>query len=143
MTFSIHELKEAKKLEFTYDFSNHLINVPDMLSIEPANITSNNTWIDGDLIMDIHIDVKMTLACALTMKPVPYTMHMDAEIIFGESDNCDYKLTEPIELIDILFGYIVSEKPYTIYHPDADQTSFDKEKSPHPAFADLDKTYKK
>jgi uncharacterized protein len=37
----------------------------------------------------------------------------------------------------------LSEKPYTIYHPDADKTLFEKEKSPHPAFADLDKIVKK
>ncbi|MDY0295122.1 MAG: hypothetical protein RBQ71_04870 [Acholeplasmataceae bacterium] len=143
MTFSIHELKELTTLEFTYDFSNHLKHIPDMLSIEPANITSNITWLDHELIMDVHIDVNMMLACSITMKPVPYEMHMDAEIIFGDTEDCDYLLTDPIELTDILFGYIVSEKPFTIYHPDADKTSFEKERSPHPAFADLDKTFKK
>lgn len=143
MTFTIHELKELQTLEFSYDFSNHLKKIPDMLAIEPANIICKNTWLEGELIMDIHIDVNMILACAITLKPVPYEMHFDAEIIFGDSEECDYKLTDPLELTDILFGYIVSEKPYTIYHPDADQTSFEKERSPHPAFADLDKTFKK
>lgn len=143
MKFTIHELKETALLNFTYDYTHHLKDVVDMLSIDPAKISCQLKWIDKELVMDIHIDVNMVLACAKTLKPVPYEMHMDTEIIFGDSEDCDFSLTDPIELTDILFGYILSEKPYTIYHPDAEKTSFDEERSPHPAFADLDKTLKK
>jgi len=143
MKFSIHALKETPVLNFTYDYSHHLKQVPDMLTIEPATITCKLQWIEDELVIDVHLDVNMELACAKTLKPVPYAMHMDAEIMFGSSEACDFPLTDPLELPDILFGYIVSEKPYTIYHPDAEKTSFEEERSAHPAFADLDKTYKK
>ena len=143
MKFTIHELREQASLNFTYDYRNHLKNTVDMLSIEPANINISNQWIDDELLMNVVLDVNMELACAKTLKPVPYAMHLECEIVFGDSEDCDFKLTDPIELTDILFGYIMSEKPYTIYHPDADKTSFDEERSPHPAFADLDMTFKK
>jgi hypothetical protein len=89
-------------------------------------------------LITIKVDVQMELACSKTMKPVPYHMQFDADIVFGSSEDAEYPLTDPLELSDIIFGYIISEKPYTIYHPDAEKTSFDPEKSPHPAFADLD-----
>lgn len=143
MIFSIHQLKEVKTLDFTYDYKDHLKNVVDMLSIEPAHITADLNWIEDELIMDIHVDVNMVLACSKTLKPVPFEMSFDAEIIFGSSEDSDFPLSDPLELTDIIFGYIVSEKPFTIYHPDAMNTSFEKERSPHPAFADLDKTFKK
>jgi uncharacterized protein len=143
MTFSIHQLKEVSKLDFTYDYKHHLKHVIDILDIGPAHITCELKWIQDELVMDVHIDVNMVLACSKTLKPVPYVMKMDEQIIFGPTEDSDYPLTDPLELTDILFGYIVSEKPFTIYHPDAMNTSFEKERSPHPAFADLDKTFKK
>ncbi len=143
MKFTIHELKEKALLEFTHDYTNHLKNTVDILKIEPANIKCTNQWIENELYMKVQLDVNMDLACAITLKPVPYEMHLECEIVFGDSEDADFLLTDPLELTDILFGYIVSEKPYTIYHPDADKTSFDEKRSPHPAFADLDKTFKK
>ncbi|MDY0075068.1 MAG: hypothetical protein WC992_01300 [Acholeplasmataceae bacterium] len=143
MRFSLRELKETSSLEFTYDFTPHLSRVVDILSIEPAHILCDIRWIKGDLLIDVHLNCQMELACSKTLKPVPYQMNMNAEILFGDSEECDYPLSDPLEITDILFGYIVSEKPYTIYHPDAMKTSFDQERSSHPAFADLDKTYKK
>lgn len=143
MKFTIHELREQASLTFTFDYTHHLKNTVDMLSIEPAKIMISNRWIDHELMMNVVIDVNMELACAKTLKPVPYEMHMETDIVFGDSEDCDFKLTDPLELTDILFGYIMSEKPYTIYHPDADKTSFDQERSPHEAFAELDKTFKK
>ncbi len=140
MKFTVHELKENTNLTFTFDYTHHLKDIPDMLSIDIAKISCKNEWIQSELIMDVEVDVKMELACAKTLKPVLYHMHMHEEIMFGDSEDCDYPLTDPIELTDILFGYLLSEKPYTIYHPDADKTSFEEERSPHPAFADLDKT---
>jgi len=143
MKFLVSELKEKTSIEFTYDYSKDVASVADILSIQPASIQAKITYKLGFLMLQIVVDVKMELACSLTLKPVPYTMHLEDSIVFGDTEEADYPLTDPLELTEIIFGYILSEKPYTIYHPDADKTLFEKEKSPHPAFADLDKIVKK
>lgn len=142
MKMSLHELKEKTTLDFEFDFTSSLTSVPDMLSIQPAKIHLDWSWVQDHLMMTLNLTCQMELACAKTLKPVPYAMDLNTEIIFGDIDDADYPLEDPIYISDIIFGYIVTEKPYTIYHPDAEKTTFEKEKSPHPAFADLDKNYK-
>lgn len=143
MKISIHDIKDTTSIEFVYDYSKHIESIADFLSIKPAHIKGTIKKIEEELICDFRVDVDTVLACSKTLKPVQYTMGFDAEIIFGNSEDADYPMTETIDFAEIIFGYIMSEKPYTIYHPDASETSFEKEKSPHPAFADLDKLLKK
>ncbi len=143
MKLKLSDLKEKTSLKFVQDYSEAIADQVDILSIKPAHIACDIFNKTDELLITVHVDVEMELACSKTLKPVPYTMQFDADIIFGSSEDAEYPLSDPIELSDIIFGYILSEKPYTIYHPDAEKTSFDKEKSPHPAFADLDKIVKK
>lgn len=143
MKIALHELKEKTSIEFTYDYSKEIENTVDILAIKPASISCEFEFVSGELIMNISVQADMELACSKTLKPVPYSMDFDAEIIFGSSLEADYPLDDPLELTDIIFGYVLSEKPYTIYHPDANDILFEKEKIPHPAFADLDKIVKK
>jgi uncharacterized metal-binding protein YceD (DUF177 family) len=143
MKYSIHELKEKTSIDLVIDYSKMIKDSVEVLSIEPAKIKADIFFNHDELTMNIHVDVNMELACSKTLKPVPYEMSFDEVIIFGNTDEADFPLEDPLELEDIIFGYILSEKPYTIYHPDANETSFEKEKSPHPAFADLDKIVKK
>lgn len=143
MKIALHELKEKTSIELTYDYSKEIENTVDILAIKPASIICELKFVSGELFMNVSVKVDMDLACSKTLKPVFYHMDFDAEIIFGSSLEADYPLEDPLELTDIIFGYILSEKPYTIYHPDANDILFEKEKSPHPAFADLDKIVKK
>ena len=143
MKISIHELKDLTSIEFDANYSKHIESIVDFIDIKPAHIKGTLRMIENELVCDLHVDVETVLACSKTLKPVNHSMSFDAEIIFGDSEDADYPLTETIDLSNIIFGYIISEKPFTIYHPDAIETSFEKEKSPHPAFADLDKLLKK
>ena len=143
MKIALHELKEKTSIELKHDYSEEIKKTVDILSIQPADISCEINFVEEQLFMNVSVSVNMELACSKTLKPVPYLLEFDADIIFGSSLAADYPLTDPLELTDIIFGYIVSEKPYTIYHPDAENILFEKEKSPHPAFADLDKNVKK
>ena len=143
MKIMVHDLKELTSIDYTDDYRNYIHQVPDILSIDDAHIKGTARRIEDEIIFDLRIDVSLKLACSKTLKPVHYPMNFTAEIIFGNTEDADYPLTDSIELSDIIFGYIVSEKPYTIYHPDAHDTSFEEKKNPHPAFADLDKLLKK
>lgn len=143
MKILLKELKEKTSLDFVYDFQNEIKNIEDILSIKPATIHIDVTIIEEEIILDLSIKVDMELACAKTLKPVFYHMEIQDEAILGSSEDADFILSQKIDISDIIFGYIISEKPYTIYHPDASELLFEEEKSPHPAFADLDMLLKK
>lgn len=143
MKILLHEIKDKASLDFTYDYHKEIEPMEDILSIKPAIIHVDIRFKDNSLILNFNMNVDMVLACSKTLKPVPYHMDINENIIFGEQEDADYVLTNEIEVSDIIFGYIISEKPYTIYHPDAKELLFEEEKSPHPAFADLDKLLKK
>ncbi|PKK93124.1 MAG: hypothetical protein CVV61_06250 [Tenericutes bacterium HGW-Tenericutes-6] len=143
MKISLHELKEKTSMSFDVDYNQKIKGNPDILSIQPAKINMDIKHIDASLELDIHVDVNMDLACAKTLKPVPYHLSFDEIILFGQDEDADFPLTDPLEISDIVYGYILSLKPYVIYHPDATHVSFEETKSPHPAFADLDKIVKK
>ncbi|MDO9628514.1 MAG: hypothetical protein Q7I99_01325 [Acholeplasmataceae bacterium] len=143
MKYLIHDLKEKTSIDLVIDYSKMIIDNLEVISIEPAKIHAEIFFKYDELTLNLHVDVNMELACSKTLKPVPYEMSFDEVIIFGNTMDADFPLEDPLELEDIIFGYILSEKPYTIYHPDAINASFEKEKSPHPAFADLDKIVKK
>ena len=143
MRIFLHDLKEKTSLDFTYDYQEAIQSIVDMISIEPAKIHIDIKDHDNGYVLKMTLNVDMKLACSKTMKPVDYHMEIKEDVILGDGDEADFSLTDPIELSDIVFGYIISEKPYTIYHPDAKEILFEKEKSPHPAFADLDKLLKK
>ena len=91
----------------------------DILSIQPASIYIDVNVIEKEIILSLSVKVDMELACAKTLKPVFYHMEIEEEVIFGDSEHADFIITNEIEISDIIFGYIISEKPYTIYHPDA------------------------
>jgi len=143
MLFKLYDIKDKTSIEFNWDYKNKITQYDDILEIEPAHVKIDLTHEVQKIIMHVMIDVKMTLACSKTLKPVPYRMQFQDEMVFSKDESADFPLTDPIEISDILFGSIVSQKPYTIYHPDAKKVLFEKEKSPHPAFADLDKILKK
>jgi uncharacterized metal-binding protein YceD (DUF177 family) len=143
MKLSLNDLKEQTSINLTVDYSNYIKDFNDIKSIDLTLIVGQSSYQLGELKLNLNIRTKLELLCSKTLKPVSYDMNFDTEIIFGESEESDYYLEEANNLTDIIFGYIISEKPYTIYHPDAKETSFDQERSAHPAFAELDKIYKK
>jgi len=110
------EFRDEPSKDFVIDYNNEIKNIDDILKI---------------------------LACAKTLKPVEQSIHIKTSIVIADHEEADFMLDEDIELHDILFGTIIAEKPYVVYHPDAKELSFEEKKSPHPAFADLDKLFEK
>jgi uncharacterized metal-binding protein YceD (DUF177 family) len=143
MKLSLNDLKEQTSINLTVDYANNIKDFNDIMSIDLTQITGQSTYQLGELKLNLNVRTKLELLCAKTLKPVSFDMNFDTEIIFGETEESDYYLEEANDLSEIIFGYIISEKPYTIYHPDAKETSFEEERSAHPAFAELDKIYKK
>jgi uncharacterized metal-binding protein YceD (DUF177 family) len=90
MKFSLNELKEHTSINFIYDYSKEISAVIDILSIEPAKINGEIYYGHNELKLDISVDVNMELACSKTLKPVPYEMHFDAEILFSDTLEADF-----------------------------------------------------
>ena len=130
---------ERALLDQTIDFSNHITNQTDILSIEATHVTGSFKQQGEEVVANLTVSSRLDMACAKTLKPVEVDLTFDLDLVFGQSDESDYPLIYPIELDDIIFGHILLEKPYTVYHPDADGISFEEERKPHPAFKDLDK----
>ena len=143
MKLSLKELHDCPSITCTYDYHDAIENVPDMIDIKPATVKADITFTHSLLTMDVVIDVDLVLACAKTLKPVNYHLHAKESIVFGNDEDADFILEDPIPFADIVFGYILSEKPLIVYHPDAHHMEFKKNKSPHPAFEKLDQFLKK
>ncbi len=142
MKILVYDLKNKPSIDFTYDYSEEIKNVDDILSIKPAKFHLDAFFNDDELILSVNCSVDFDMACAKTLKPVSQHLDFNESIVFANNDDADFMLTEEIEISDIMFGYIVAEKPLVVYHPDAQDVSFEEKKSPHPAFADLDKLFK-
>lgn len=143
MKWLLQELSDRETFDCTVDYRSYITDIEDILDIGLARVAGEVRVEGNQVIAEITVDVGLTLGCSKTLKPVAYPMHFPATIIFGTDDKADYRLEDPLDLTPIVFGYIVSEKPYTIYHPDADVDYVEDANTSHPAFADLDKIYKK
>jgi uncharacterized metal-binding protein YceD (DUF177 family) len=103
------------------DVSIHITEhrVVDIIDIKPFDVTYEIIQKHDQTILQVEGDVDLVLACSKTLKPVDYQVSFNAEVTFGNLDECDFIYTNTINLNDILLGIIVSEKPYVIYHQDA------------------------
>jgi uncharacterized protein len=119
---------EPVKVTLTIDVS----HIEDVIEIKPFELTYEMKNRDSYIDVIFTAEVKLILACAKTLKPVPYDMNLDATIIFGNLDEADFELTKEIELDLLVLGEIMAEKPVAVYHPDAEKISFEKEKNPSP-----------
>ncbi|MFU8793088.1 MAG: YceD family protein [Acholeplasmataceae bacterium] len=139
MKIYLWQVQDQALLTETIDFSTQIKNQIDIISIKPTKVTGSFQLQADDVLSTLHVSTTLDMACAKTLKPVKVSLDFELDLIFGSSDDADYPLLFPLELDDIIFGHILLEKPYTVYHPDADDISFEEERSPHPAFKDLDK----
>jgi uncharacterized metal-binding protein YceD (DUF177 family) len=140
MKFYLQNLKDTTVVDETIDFSNHIQHQVDLLKIAPTRVTGNFRSEGEYIVGRFNIKTLLVMACAKTLKPVDVPLDFDTELVFGSGNDAEYPITQPLDLTDIIFGQILSEKPYTVYHLDAQNISFEEKKGPHPAFQDLDKS---
>lgn len=107
-------------------------HIEDVIEITPFKVTyeihQRQAYLD--LMIEAHVDV--TLACAKTLKPVQHIMDLNSTIVFGEIDEADFEITKFIDLDQLVLGEIMAEKPVVVYHKDAENMRFEKEKNPSP-----------
>jgi uncharacterized protein len=139
MKWYLNDLEDITSIDEIIDFSNHIKSIIDLIEIKPTSVRGTLIKVETQVVANLEIKTNIVQACAITLKPVKYDLSFNAVVIFGDDNEADYQLTNPIELTDIIFGYIIAEKPYVIYHEDALKEDKKEESTPHSAFNDLDK----
>lgn len=145
MKYDLGILPELSTINEIMNLSSHITeNHQDTISLDQVHVVGTlENHLDYCKIT-VNVKVDAVLACALTLKPVNYPLEFDAEIIFGNKPEADYILEgHVIDLDSVIFAYILSEKPYSVYAEDVDQTLFEKKKEVHPAFSGLEDLLKK
>ena len=137
MKWTLFELEKLNQIDETI----HHYEVPDgyddLLSITNIKVNGNvNTLPEGfEFILTVKADLLM--ACAYSAREVPVPLSFEMDLLFGNNEDADYELTNPLELDDIILGNILVEKPFRVIHPEEKNRKFEVEKEPHPAFAEL------
>lgn len=134
----LNDIKNEDILQFNYDFSEEIKNVLDIIEINNSHVSAKIDLYEDQLKLNLNIEAKLTLACAKTLKPVLYDLKVSDQIIFANNNDADYPLTNQINLKEIVFGYIMSEKPYTVYHKDAEEIEFDETEEKISPFLELE-----
>lgn len=145
MKILIKELEPVTSIDYQLDLNDYVQNVVDLVSIEDCRVQGKIYKEIDSVRLDLKIDAKITQKCAITLKPVPYNLSFETEIIYSnDKDNMDYALEDEIHLSDIVFAEILVEKEVNVYHETANPDLFkdDREKG-HPAFEALKDLMKK
>ena len=138
MLFNVNNLETVTPINEEVKLNDLLNKESDILKVNHCLVTGVVKKEGKNVVFDININANLDLACSLTLKPVPYDLIFDAEIIFSDDIELqDFVLENPIDLRPYILAYIITEKPITIYHPDADQAEFEKKEEAHSAFASL------
>lgn len=116
----------------------------DLDALKDVRVVGTAKHYDNTVILNISISATITQKCAITLKPVIYPFETEAEIIFSDDfDIMDYKIESEIDLDQVVFAYIVSDKPQYVYAEDADHSQFEAPSTEgHSAFKELKEKYK-
>jgi uncharacterized metal-binding protein YceD (DUF177 family) len=137
MNIRLEQMDQPKQVTLTYDVST--IQAIDVIDIQPVNVTYEVLDQQTITTLRLHIQAPLVLACAKTLKPVHYFIETDEDVTFGDIDDADFIYEPHVDLSAIVLGIIMSEKPFAVYHDDADQVEFIEEKGPSPFEALLKK----
>ena len=126
MKWSIPQLKKIQKYPFSFsetiDYKDAIKHVSDILDIDLVKVDGKIDKIDDETYrLQYHMDVPLTLQCALTLDPVRYHMEKDYDEIYSIYDRDDYFLIEKntIDLSEIVWSNILIEKPINVTLPNA------------------------
>lgn len=131
-------IKDILNIDTTFDFNSRIKNRDDIIEIKPCHIIGTLRYETNEiLISDLSVSCSLVLASSRSLKPVDYNLNFNLDLIFGNSKDADFVLTNVIDLDDIIFGHILSEKPPTIYLEDEFEETINKTKKVNPAFKEL------
>lgn len=128
MKWSVAQLRKltVNPYQFSteFDFSEEAQNVEDILNIGITLVEGTITRVDEDIFKcQYHLQVKLVLACSLTLEPVDYVIDITQEDLIGypNDDNDDViEITNnTINLRNIIWDNILVNIPIRIVREDA------------------------
>lgn len=137
MKIDIALIKDTFEIDTSLDYSDRIKNNDDIISIEPCFVKGVLEFEHETLFTNLTINVDLVLASSKTLKPIDYNLEFRLDLIFGDSEDADFALTQEIELGEIIYGHILLEKPLTIFYEDEVEEEVEEPKKIHPAFKDL------
>lgn len=143
MKIDVNLIKGVQHIEQELDLKEFINSENDILDIKSTNLVAKIKPTKDKMILNGHVDTEIVMPCAKTLKPVNVPLSFEIEALFSSEEDADYPLTSEIDVAEIVYSYIVMEKPYIVYHEDAKNISFEEPKDGHPAFSDLKDLYKK
>lgn len=106
------------------DFPKDDIIRADMIDLKDVKVTGNiNRNSLDDYYVELHVEGKMILPCALTLKPVDYPFNLNIDAIFSEDaqemSKKIKKCENTIDILPIVWENILMEIPMRVVSPDA------------------------
>lgn len=137
MKINIGLIKGKYDIYQTLDFTNKVKSGSDILEIKPCLVSGILEFEHDQLFANLAIEVVLILASSRSLKPVNYEMKFELDLIFGDSEDADYELSQEILFDEIIYGHILLEKPLSIYLDDELEELEEDTKKVNPAFKGL------
>lgn len=125
----------VKQINESIEFVEHVEGKNDIISFKECNVKGTIIKEYGLLTTNLDVVCDMVLSSTRTLKPIEYHLEFNLDLIFGESKDADYALSDEIDFSKIIYGHILVEKPLTIYNDD--ETPLENKKAINPAFESL------
>ncbi len=128
MNIDITKLKNSLvtsiPIDETITFSKEDIKRAEMLDLTDVNVNGSITKTSlDDYNVNLNVTGKMTLACAITLKPVDYPFELNIEEIFSEDaqeiSKKIKKCENTIDILPIVWENILMEIPMRVVSPNA------------------------
>ncbi len=149
MKWTLSELRKKQyqenSFDETLDYSELIEPGSDFLAISPVRV--QGTFEVEDMMyyhFHLHIQTTLTIACAITLKPVEVPLDFTVTETFSEDEHDEYRQVDGItvDLLPIIWSNIYLEKPLRVVSPNAKYENPKKASSGkkiNPAFKDLEK----
>lgn len=131
-------IKDKLNIDTSYDFNKFIKNNTDIIEFKDCHIIGTLRYeTNEEFHASLAVDCNMILASSRSLKPVDYNLKFNLELVFGNKEDADYILTKSIDLAEIIYGHILSEKPPTVYLEDEVEETIEEKKKINPAFEEL------
>jgi len=113
----LSNLKVKDTIKYEAILDDYLKNQFDIIRINSCSVVCDYVYYSNKLKINLSVKTNLVLSCSVTGLEVIQDLEFMEELSFGRSLDDDYPLEKEINLDELVFAYIYSNKPYCVYHP--------------------------
>jgi uncharacterized protein len=117
MVLRYAELNPTGKIEYDVELNKYLAKTIDVLAFNEVKACIDYKKNGQVLELVMKVNCNLDLMCDVTGLKVETKFDFIVELLFGSTLECDYPITSEIDLDELVFAYVISEKPFVVYHP--------------------------